>query len=28
VAGRTQGLAGRVRFESPQPAPAAQGAKP
>ena len=28
VAGRTQGLAGRVRIERPQPAPGAQGAKP
>jgi hypothetical protein len=28
VAGRTQGLTGRVRVEQPRPAPAAQGAKP
>jgi hypothetical protein len=28
VAGRTQGLAGRVRIERAQPAPAARGAKP
>ena len=28
VAGRTQGLAGRVRIERPEPAPGARGAKP